>query len=69
MRFRRSKVDSASTVVALGARGREWSGRGYRERSLNNVFGRGEKKALRVIQSDSPETCVQRGTQIKNSAI
>lgn len=71
MRFRRSSVDSVSTVVAIGAHGREWGwGRVYRERSLQQcVWQRGKKKASRVIQSDSPETCVQRGTQIKNSAI
>lgn len=73
--FGLNSVNSVSAVAAPGSMGRRVGGGGVgldgggaQSRLFNNVFaGCVRGKALRVIHSDSPETCVQRSSQIKTS--
>lgn len=66
--FGLNSVNSVRAEVAPGSMGRRVGGGGARIRLFNNVFaGCVRRKALRVIHSDCPETCVQRRSQIKNS--
>lgn len=66
-----NSVNSVSAVVVPGVHEKcvcVGGGRHTESRPFNNVFaGCVRGKALRVIHSDSPETCVQRSSQIKTS--